>query len=153
MTAKLEGTQSLINAFAKIISGINSAASMRMLGGFAIKTIRDRTRGRGKGVASAGGAQVTLKKVTDKYAKWRQTQRRHPKAATGKSSNLTFSGKMLDSMIVKNATKSQLFLGFRSQREADKAGWQSEQGRPFFFLSQKEIRDAAAFVKRNLTAR
>lgn len=150
MTASLDGTETLINAFSRVIEQVNSAEAMRNLGGFVIRTIRNRTRGDGKGVPSPGGNAVRLRRVTDKYAKWRQKQPRHPDAATGRSSNLTFKGKMLDAMIVKKATKSQLFIGFRTQKEADKSVWQEEQGRRFLVLSGKEIKDAAAYVKRNL---
>jgi hypothetical protein len=66
---------------------------------------------------------------------------------------LTFKGKMLDSLIVKTATPKALFIGFRAQKEADKAQWQEEQGRRFLVLSGKEIRDAAAYVKRSLAKR
>lgn len=153
MTAKLEGTQTVVNAFSKIIAQINSPEAMRNLGGYLIQTIRKRTRGEAKGVSVPGGNAARLRRVTDKYAKWRVKQQRHPEAATGRASNLTFTGKMLDAMILKRATTSQLFIGFRSQKEADKAEWQEEQGRRFLVLSGKEIKDAAAYVKRNLARR
>jgi hypothetical protein len=153
MTARLEGTQTVVNAFSKIIDQINSHEAMRNLGGYLIQTIRKRTRGEAKGVSVPGGNAARLRRVTDKYAKWRVKQQRHPEAATGRTSNLTFKGKMLDAMILKRATKSQLFIGFRSQKEADKAEWQEEQGRRFLVLSGKEIKDAAAYVKRNLARR
>lgn len=149
----LEGTESLVNAFQKIIERINSPTAMRNLGGYLIQTIRKRTRGEGKGVSVPGGNAVKLRRVTDKYAKWRTKQQRHPEAATGRSSNLTFKGKMLDAMIVKTASRSKLLIGFRTQFEADKSVWQEEQGRRFLVLSGKEIKDAAAYVKRSLAGR
>jgi hypothetical protein len=151
--ATLEGTESLVSAFQKIIERINSPTAMRNLGGYLIQTIRKRTRGEGKGVSSPGGNAVKLRRVTTKYAKWRVKQQRHPEAATGRSSNLTFKGKMLDAMIIKTASRSKLLIGFRSQKEADKSVWQEEQGRRFLVLSGKEIKDAAAYVKRNLAGR
>lgn len=151
--ATLEGSESVERAFSKIIAQINSPEQMRKLGGFIISTIRTRTRGQKLGVPTPGGNAVKLRRVTDKYAKWRIKQQRHPEAATGRASNLTFSGKMLDSMIVKTATQNQLFIGFRSQKEADKAVWQEEQGRRFLVLSRKEIKDCAAYVKQLLRQR
>lgn len=140
-------------AFAKILSKVDSPDAMRRLGTFLIAMIRVRTRGRGQGVQKPGGPVSKLKRVTTKYAKWRAKQPRHPEAATGRSSNLTFSGKMLDSLIIKKANRTQLFLGFKTQKDANKAGWQEEQGRRFLVLSGKEIKDAAAFMKMGLKGR
>lgn len=151
--ATLNGTESVESAFSKIIGQINSPETMRKLGGFVISTIRARTRGQKLGVSAPGGNATKLRKVTDKYAKWRIKQQRHPEAATGRASNLTFSGKMLDSMIIKTATKNQLFIGFRGQKEADKAVYQEEQGRRFLVLSRKEIKDSAGYVKNLLRQR
>jgi len=137
-------------AFGKILLNINSKAAMQRLGIYIIAAIRRRTRGQGKGVATPGGPANKLLKVSDKYAKWRLKQTRHPEAATGRSSNLTQTGKMLDAMQIKQATETQLFIGFRNQRESDKASWVAEAGRPFLFLSGKEIKDAASFVKASI---
>jgi hypothetical protein len=126
---------------------------MQRLGIFIIQTIRKRTRGEGKGVSQPGGTASKLRRVTDKYAKWRLKQPRHPEAATGRASNLTQTGKMLDSMIIKRATRTSLFLGFKTQKEQDKANWVEEAGRRFMVLSGKEIKDAASFVKANLRTR
>jgi len=138
------------SAYSKILEQINSAAAMRRLGTFIIQTIRKRTRGEGKGVAQPGGAASKLRRVTSKYAKWRLKQPRHPEAATGRASNLTQTGKMLDAMIIKRATARELFVGFKTQKETDKANWSEEGGRRFMVLSGKEIKDAANFVKANL---
>lgn len=150
MTVTITGLDKVQAAFADIIKAISSPQQMRKLGGYVIKTIRERTRGQGKGVGRPGGNATKLKRVTDKYAKWRAKQARHPEAASGTSSNLTFKGTMLNSMIIKSATKSSLFIGFRNNNEAVKADAQHEQGRRFMFLSGKEIKDAASYVKRNL---
>lgn len=151
--ATLEGTESVTLAFSKILAQINSAETMRKLGGFVISTIRERTRGRNQGVSTPGGNAAKLRKVSDKYAKWRIKQKRHPEAATGRASNLTFSGKMLDSMIIKKATVNQLLIGFRTQKEQDKSVYQEEQGRRFLVLSGKEIKDSAGYVKNLLRQR
>jgi|SRR6478736_1521025 len=150
MSVTITGLEKVQAAFSEIIKSISSPAQMRRLGGYVIKQIRQRTRGEGKGVGRPGGNAVKLRRVTDKYAKWRARQARHPEAASGKSSNLTFSGKMLDSLIIKNATANKLFIGFRSAKEQTKADGQEEQGRRFMFLSGKEIKDAATYVKMNL---
>lgn len=146
MTASTE----VQTAFGKILLNINSKEAMQRLGIYVIAAIRRRTRGQGKGVARPGGPETKLRKVSDKYAKWRLKQPRHPEAATGKASNLTQTGKMLDAMQIKRATRTELFIGFRNQRESDKAEWVAEAGRPFLFLSGKEIKDSAAFIKASL---
>jgi hypothetical protein len=146
MTASID----VQTAFGKILMNINSKAAMQRLGIYVIAAIRRRTRGQGKGVATPGGSEQKLKKVSDKYAKWRLKQPRHPEAAKGKASNLTQTGKMLDALQIKSATRTQLFIGFRNQHETDKAGWVQDAGRPFMFLSGKEIKDAAAYVKSSL---
>ncbi len=139
--------------FEQITLNIQSAEAMRRLGTYIINSIRRRTREEGKGVSQPGGTARNLRRVTTKYAKWRMTQPRHPEAARGTRSNLTFSGKMLDSLIIKRATATSLFIGFKTQKEADKSQYQEEQGRRFLVLSGKEIRDAASFVKSMLKAR
>lgn len=150
MTVEITGLDKVQAVFADIIKAISTPQAMRKLGRYVIKTIRERTRGQGKGVGRPGGNATKLKRVSDKYAKWRARQARHPEAASGTSSNLTFKGTMLDSLIIKNATKNSLFIGFRSQKQQDKADGQAEQGRRFMFLSGKEIKDAANYVKLNL---
>jgi|SRR6478752_9006003 len=150
MSVTITGLEKVEAIFADIIKSIDSPAAMRRLGGYVIKQIRQRTRGEGKGVGRPGGNAVKLRRVTDKYAKWRARQVRHPEAASGKSSNLTFRGTMLDSLIIKTATANKLFIGLRTIKEQEKAEGQAEQGRRFMFLSGKEIRDAANYVKLNL---
>src|SRR3954462_10532683 len=104
MTVTVTGLETVEAIFAELIKSIDSPEAMRKLGGYIIKTIRRRTRGEGRGVGSPGGNSVKLRLVSDKYAKWRVKQARHPEAASGQASNLTFKGTMLDSMIIKQAT-------------------------------------------------
>ena len=153
MPITVSGLDKVRNEFEKIIKKIDSPEVMRRLGMFIITTVRERTRGTGRGVGRPGGNPSRLKAVTLPYAIWRAKQLRHPQAASGRSSNLTFSGRMLDGMIVKQATKSSLFIGFKRQADSDKAEYQEKQGRRFLVLSGKEIRDAAAFVKLQLSKR
>lgn len=146
MVVKVDN-RNLKRRFKALNDRINSTRDRKEVGFFIISTIRDRTRKKGKGVARAGGRVRTLKPVTKQYAKWRKKQKRHPQAASGRKSNLTFSGKMLNDLIVKRATKTQLLIGFRTQLSEDKAEWQSDQGRPFMFLSRGEIQKTTEFIK------
>jgi len=142
----------VLTQFQKIVKQVDSPEIMRRLGNYLIGVIRERTRG-GRGVKRPGGNPSKLKSVTLPYAKWREKQDRHEEAATGRSSNLTFSGKMLDSMIVKRATVSSIFIGFKTQKEENKAGYQEAQGRRFLVLSGKEIRGATDFLMTQLSKR
>ena len=149
MTVRVD-TRVLQRKIKRLTDRIESSRDRKAVGGFIIQTIRNRTRKRGKGVARAGGRERTLRPVSEGYAKWRVTQRRHPQAATGRKSNLTFTGRMLDDLIVKRSTKKQLLIGFRTQFSEDKAEWQSEQGRPFMFLSRGEIQATIDFIKEQI---
>jgi len=143
-------TKNLDRTFKNLIKNIKSTQNMKKLGGFAIKTIRDRTRNEGKGVSRSGGNLRKLRNVSDEWAIRRQAFKRHPKAASGTSSNLTFQGTMLDSMILKSVKPTGFFIGFRTGKEADKAEGNEARGRPFMYLGAVEIRDAATFVKKNI---
>lgn len=133
--------------FKELAKGLSNQ-ELKVLGGFMIKTIRERTRGKGKGVDKPGGRLKTLKSISLPYAIWRATQRRSPEAATGRKSNVTFSGKMLDDLIVKRASQGQLFIGFRTRESEKKAGFQHDQGRKFMFLSRGEITKASDLAKK-----
>lgn len=143
-------TRRLQRRIKKLVDRIESSKERKRLGGFIIKTIRDRTRKKGQGVARPGGRARRLKPVTAQYAKWRVRQRRHPEAATGRKSNLTFSGRMLNDLIVKRSTKSQLLIGFRTQKSEDKADGQADQGRKFMFLSRGELVKTTDFIKEQI---
>ena len=137
--------------FKKLTQNIESSSQMKKLGGFIIKTIRERTRGDGKGVKRPDGNRRKLKEVSKRYALWREKQSdKSVEAAKGRDSNLTFSGKMLDNLIIKKATKTELFIGFRGKLNEDKAQAQHDMGRAFMFLGKVEQRNAAEFVRNNI---
>jgi len=131
----------------RLLKKVKDPKIFRKFGGFVIQTIRIRTRGRGKGVPRPGGREKNLKQVGSKWAKRRLKFERHPEAATGRRSNLTFKGTMLDNMIIKRSDKSGVLVGFRNIKEEKKADGQAEQGRVFLNLSGKEIRSSADFLK------
>ena len=149
MAVKID-TRRLRKRFEQLQKNLNSANDRKALGKFVIDTIVERTRGKGKGVNSPGGAQVKLRKVTKKWADRRKKFSRHPKAATGTNSNLTFQGTLLDQLALLKATKSEIIIGYRSSKQEKKAEGQAAQGRKFLFLSRGEIADAAKFVRNNI---
>lgn len=150
MATKVD-TKNLEKLFNDLVKNIKSPAQMKLLGGFAIKTIRERTRGKYQGVARPYGNRFRLKNVSEEWAERRiKETNRHPEAATGLKSNLTNKGTMLNSMVLKNVTNTGFFIGFRTQKEADKAEGNEARGRPFLYLGKVEVRDAATFLKKNI---
>lgn len=142
--------KALDRRFQKLIKNMKDTNSLRRLGFLTIETIRDRTRNDGKGVARPGGNRVRLKPVSAAWAERRKKFNRHPKAASGSKSNLTFKGTMLDSMVIRKASGSKLIIGFKNSKESDKAEGNEAMGRPFMYLGRAEIRDAATFIRKNI---
>ena len=142
-----DATKDVRKIFNDIAKRLSSPQLMRKLGAFVIVTIRDRTRGKGQGVRTVGGRVSQLRRVTPLYAARRaQMKGRHPQAATGTRSNLTASGALLDSMLLKRVSSTELFIGFRTRLSDKKAEGQEKQGRRFLVLSGTEIISARKFV-------
>jgi hypothetical protein len=140
-------TREVLKLFDDISKRLSSPQLMRKLGAFVILTIRDRTRGKGQAVLQPNGRASQLKRVTPEYAAQRaKMKNRHPQAATGTRSNLTATGVLLDSMVLKRVSSSELFIGFRNRREGLKAEGQERQGRRFLVLSGSEIIACRKFV-------
>lgn len=133
-------TREVRKLFADITKRLSSPELMRKLGAYVILTIRDRTRGKGQAVLTPGGRASQLKRVTPEYAARRaKMKNRHPQAATGTRSNLTATGALLDSMLLKRVSATELFIGFRTKLSDQKAEGQERQGRRFLVLSGSEI--------------
>lgn len=133
-------TNEVRKLFDDISKRLGSQQLMRKLGAYLIITIRDRTRGKGQAVLSPGGRASQLKRVSPEYAAQRAKMKNlHPQAATGTKSNLTATGALLDSMLLKRVTAGELFIGFRNRKEGLKAEGQERQGRRFLVLSGSEI--------------
>ena len=124
---------------AKMMVKVTNKKTMKELGEITLDVVVERTRGKGKGLDANGATLKKLKPVKPEYAKWRKKQQRHPDAARGKQSNLTFKGDLLDELKVKNLKRKVFTLGWSKKKQRDKAKGQEEQGRPFLFLSTKEI--------------
>lgn len=142
--------RSLERKLRSLEKSLTDRRSRFLTGKFIVDMIVKRTRDEGKGVNRTGANKATLKPVSEAWAIRRQMESRHPKAATGLKSNLTQTGKMLDSLTVVRATKDQLFIGFKSQKESDKAKGNADRGRPFMFLSKGEITKTSDFIKKQL---
>ena len=123
----------------KAMSKATDAKSMRKYGETVVDVVVARTRYKGQGVAFNGGRVKKLKNVTPEYADQRTKLPRHPDAATGRNSNLTQTGEMLDSLTVTKATKKQVAVGWKDKDEREKAGYVEAAGRPFLNLTSREI--------------
>lgn len=130
-----------------LLGNVKSRKTFLKIGFFVIKTVKDRTRKQGQGVRTPNGRKERLKKVSEQWAKRRKKESRHPEAATGRASNLTFKGQLLDGMIVKRANSDGIFIGFKRVQDEKKAEGQAEQGRIFMNLSRSEIRSTSDFIK------
>ena len=144
--AKKSNAKEVARKLAKLIHKVTTVKNMKLLGQETVEIIVDRTRNEGKGVKNQFGNKKTLKPVTANYAKWRRSQKRHPKAAKGRKSNLTFSGNMLDSLKVIKATKQAFNIGWSDQENRAKAAGQSAQGREFIRLGKAEVNKLIKFV-------
>lgn len=116
--------------------------------------IKIRTRlGFGLEQPGRGGKRRKLKKLTDRYKKRRRRSRLHSETQPGKS-NLTFTGQLLNAIFGK-ASGDTITIGINPKRRdgisnADLVKWQEEQGRPFFDLTDKEIKGLRTEIKKDL---
>ena len=133
----------------RIVKSLNSKNRNLVMAKWTVDTIRDRTRGTGRGVPRVGANLRKLKNVTPEWAERRKAGARSD-AATGLNSNLTYQGTMLDKLQVLSASKNNFFIGWRSQKEAKKAEGNEARGRPFMYLSKGEITKATNFLRREI---
>lgn len=134
--------------------------SMRKLGLLAIDIIAERTR-RGYGVARTGGRKERLKSLSPPYVKYRKRNARKLAATTSPGrSNLTFTGQLLRSLVVKVATNRRVTWGPNRRKRQVIRGLTNEQVgefvsgiRPFNNLSESEIALLVKRLDRNLQKR
>ncbi len=135
----------------KGVKGSFTKKAMTAWGLFAIATIVGRSR-EGRGVSRTGGRERNFLPLSDppppksSYVRYRERNRHllH-KSTTPRKSNITFTGKMLDSMKIKEVTRNRVTWGPGNQRRkggvtnAQIAEYLADGGRPFNFLSKKDI--------------
>ena len=136
----------------KLLEKVTDRKSMIQYAKLAIGAIHDRTRSKGQGLKANGGTPRKFKKVTEKYAKRRKKMKnKHPEAATGRDSNLTLTGRMLDTMKVIRSRNKEAEIGWSIKKERDKAAGNEERGRPFLALSTKEIKLISKLLDKKLS--
>lgn len=133
-----------------------SKKTMKLAGELAVLQIVKRTR-RGKGVSSTGGEEKPLKRLSRNYRLYRRDNRELlDQTASPNKSNLTFTGQLLRSMRVKKAFNKKALIGPNNRRRRggltnEKLGqYVTEQGRPFNFLSQKDIKKLEKLIDKIL---
>lgn len=118
------------------------------------KRIKIRTRlGFGLDRPGRGGKRRRLKRLTDRYKDKRRRSKLHNETKPGKS-NLTFTGQLLNAIFGK-ARGDTIVIGINPRRRdgisnADIVKWQEDQGRPFFDLTDKEIKGLRTEIKKDL---
>jgi len=145
--------------FAAIKRALNRK-ELTEIGRMAINMISARTR-RGFGVAQAGSKSRPLKKLSAGYIAYRKKSSKLNTALTspGKS-NLTFTGQLLDSLIVRevDVEKQKVFVNANNRKRkggktnAEVAEFVSQQGREFLNLSRSEIVKIGRAFNNNLRA-
>lgn len=134
-----------------------SKRGMRTLGNLAIKRIQDRTR-RGYGVAITGNNQSRLKPLSESYKKFRKRNRGQLDSTTSPTkSNLTFSGRLLRSLVIKELSNRQVIWGPKANKRAgsnltnEKLGEiVAKKGRPFNNLSKQDIQAIRREMEKSL---
>jgi hypothetical protein len=127
----------------------------------AADTIYKRTKS-GKGltqnrVSVGNNSLKSIDSLSPGYVEYRKTRILGP-FASPRRSNLTFSGELLESIIVKvtgeNVTveidKGQHYSGISLEELAQRV---SDKGRPFFGLADSEVKILEGFVKRTIRDR
>jgi hypothetical protein len=142
------------NALGLAVKDATSSKTMRAYGEAAIKVIIARTR-LGFGVKKTGSRKFRLAKLQKSTIRKRRTAKNLNTSLTSPSkSNLTFTGRLLNSLLVKKASPGRVIVG--PSRRRRKGGLTNEEisailekgnssrnlrARPYLALSTKELRD------------
>lgn len=145
----------------RIITNIRRALNRKeltQLARLAIKQIAKRTRA-GFGVAEARGNAKRLKKLSSAYIEYRKRSSKLNTALTspGKS-NLTFTGQLIDSLVVRevDVEKQKVFINANRRRRKggttneEVAEFVAQQGRAFLNLSRNEVTKISRAYKNSL---
>lgn len=134
---------------------------MKAFGEAAIELIVSRTR-KGRGVSRTNSPDRKLKPLSRRYKAYRKKKRLDPTTRPAKS-NLTFSGQLLRSMRVKEASNRKVTWGPNKRIRGGTGSFRSEgltnerlgelvsRQRPFNFLSKQEITKIAKLLEKVLS--
>lgn len=147
-------SQQIKKVFQNIEKAINDAVKakeLRPLAEYAIDLIVKRTR-LGYGVNRQFGSKVKLKKLSERYIEQRERSRLSGLTRPG-TSNLTFTGQLLDSLRIISQSGSSIKIGPQGRRKDglgndEVAAYQEEQGRIFNRVSKLEYQQLLRFYRR-----
>ncbi len=141
----------------KLKKYVNRGASnkeLKAVAEFAIGTIVKRTRLGYGAPTDMIGNRFRLKPLSETYVEYRSKsgRRKLGQYASPKRSNLTFSGKLLDSIGILSIKQGQVVVGPKGSRaggltNADVARFVAEQGRSFLNLTIPEFKQLVRFYR------
>jgi hypothetical protein len=156
--AKQSNKQNIADFVARLNKSIEATtgpAEMKAIGGFLIEKIAIRTR-LGYGVNDHLDEKSKLKSLSPKYQQFRKGYRYLHGMTTAKKSNLTLTGSMIDSLMIKSIGKNSIRIGPTGKdrngvSNSSKAYWQEKAGRVFLRLSRQEVKQARIFWMRTFS--
>lgn len=153
--------RSLQSFFKDLDRGIKQSfykKTMKEIGELAIDTIVERTRS-GYGVQKTGATSRRFKPLSSSYIEYRRRKREKLDSTTNAAkSNLTFTGRMLRSMKVKEVSNNRVTWGPSNDlrkggvTNAEIGQFVAEQGRPFNYLSKQDIENITKYASKILQA-
>jgi hypothetical protein len=136
--------ENLFDSLNKTVEDITSKDQLEDIGKAIAEIIKVRTR-LGYGVSRQGGKREELNSLSKKYTRYRRKNRRLLSSSTRPNkSNLTFTGQMLDSITFK-AGRGKLRVEPSGRRRDGLTNLKlaehvTDKGRPFFLLSDNELK-------------
>lgn len=151
--------RSLESFFKDLEKGIKQTfykKTMKEIGEIAIEQIVDRTRD-GYGAEKTGAMRRRFKPLSPSYIEYRKRKQNELDGTTAPNkSNLTFTGRMLRSMKIKEVSNNRVSWGpSRDRRKGgvtneEIARFQEENGRPFNYLSKEDLNKISSYVNKTL---
>jgi len=151
---KAQITQILNNIIKDVRSQV-AKQRMQLLANEALRLILERTRA-GFGVKDSGGRISKLKKLSPKYVAYRKRNRRLLSSTTSpETSNVTFTGQMLESLKVQQAANGRASIRAPGKHKSGPSNekivlYLAGQGRVFLNLSKTEVDKLLYFYETRL---
>ncbi len=130
----------------KLLKKMTSKSLLLEVGDFVVDMIKDRVQGRGQGVRAAGSPTSKLKPLSKGWIMQRANSPRLSSETTPSTSNLTYTGQMLDGLYA-TFKNGKLIVTVKSGAALEKATYTNET-RPWVNVSKGEATKIRAFVER-----
>lgn len=121
----------------KFLKKQTSKKNLKLVGQEGVKILIERTQGKGQGVEELGGRKQKLKPLAKSTKKRRKSFKGLSPNTTPGRSNLTFTGKLMESISFNTRVKSLRFriTGNKNKKIAEYVS----KDRPFFNFSKMEL--------------